>query len=84
MKELDKRENTANIYVEPNEGERTLLSSNESGKRSPSLDFDSLIPDNILLDQLASILVDIYLAKIDATRNQKGSDLLPGINKRTS
>lgn len=60
METLDKRENTSDMNFEPNEGERTLLSSNKGGMRSPSL----VLEDNIsteekeLLNQLAEILVE--------------------------
>jgi hypothetical protein len=87
LNSLDKR-NTDNNMVEPNEGERTLLSSNKGGMRSPSLDFNPnspLIPEEILIDQLAAILVEGLLAMKTCERNQeKSSDLLPGINERTS
>jgi hypothetical protein len=88
MKKLDKRNNATQIFVDSNEGERTLLSSHRSSNRSPSLDFDSgspLITETILLDQLAGILVDIFLAQESAKHSkQKSGDLLPGINKRAS
>jgi hypothetical protein len=52
---------------------------------SSSLDFDSgspLVTEDMLLDQLADILVDIFLEEEDARyKEQKGSDLLPGIDK---
>jgi hypothetical protein len=38
MKKLDKRNIALHKKNEPNEGERTLLSSNNCGMRSPSLD----------------------------------------------
>ena len=61
MIRLDKRENISPIQLEPNEGERTLLSSNKGGMRSPSLVSQDLLSDEMLLDQLASILVDGFL-----------------------
>ncbi len=48
LKKLDKRNNTTGIHVEPNEGEGTLLSSNESGIPSPSLDYKYCISQNNL------------------------------------
>lgn len=87
MKMLDKSYN-AKINVEPNEGERTLLSSNESGMRSPSLDFLDTSADSVteemILDYLARIISDIYLQETHGNNTeQKSSDLLPRINKRT-
>ena len=87
MKKLDKRKIT-DIQVEPNEGERTLLSSNESDQRSPFLGFLDTSSDNVsedmVLDYLAQIIADIYLDQTYGNNNSKeGSTLLPGINKRT-
>lgn len=59
LKKLDKRKNTADTDFEPNEGERTLLSSNKGGIRSPSLDL-GIHPDSTE-DQLISILTDILV-----------------------
>lgn len=88
MKKLDKRNNTTVIGFEPNEGERTLLSSNKGGMRSPSLDL-GITPDSSqeeLIGILADILVEAFLWKHEhePEYTTKGSDLLPGINKRTS
>lgn len=74
--------------LEPNEGERILLCSNESNSRSPSLDFLDTSADNVsedmILDYLARIISDMYLQELYATPHSKeGSDLLPGINERT-
>lgn len=86
MKKLGKRKNT--IDFEPNEGERTLLSSNKGGIRSPSLDLgispDS--PQEELIGILADILFEGFLwqHKHGKENTKQGSDLLPGINKRTS
>ena len=84
MNELGKREDTTEIFVKPGEGERTLLPSSESGKRSPSLDFLDTSADNVtedmILDYLASIISTIYLKQTYG--NKKSSDLLPGINER--
>lgn len=66
MESLHKRNNTANRHFETNEGERALLCSNKSSNRSPSLDFNPnspLISEEVLLDQLASILVKGFLAQ---------------------
>ncbi len=85
---LHKRENTTDIKVEPNEGERTLLCSNRSSMRSPSLDFDVNSPsitDEILVDYLAEIFVDGFLKlKEIEYANEKSSYLLSSIHKGTS
>lgn len=83
--ERDKR-NTTEKNVEPNEGERTLLSRNKGGTRSPSLDFLDTSADNVtenmILDYLASIISDIYMH--ETYGNKESSDILPGINEGTS
>ena len=64
IKKLDKRENITSENVEPNEGERTLLSSNESDTRSPSLDLtnNSYTPtEDELIKYLAEILVEGFI-----------------------
>lgn len=74
MKRLHKKSTTAeNKQVMPNEGERTLLCSNESGMRSPSLGLESNLAEeaNQLLDQLASILVDHFLQQQNEHSNNK-------------
>ena len=88
MKKLHKRKNTAYIDFEPNEGERTLLCSNKGGMRSPSLDL-GISPDSTqdeLIGILADILVEGFLWQHEhgEQHTTQGSDLLPGINKRTS
>lgn len=88
MKKLDKRENTSVIGFEPNEGERTLLSSNKGGMRSPSLDL-GITPDSTddeLIGILADILVEAFLWQHEHGKEytNKSSGLLQGINKRTS
>lgn len=63
MKKLHKR-NTTLKYVEPGEGERKLLCSNESGKRSPSLDLintKKTATEDDLIKYLAGILVEGFL-----------------------
>jgi hypothetical protein len=87
MKKLDKGEITK-IKVEPNEGERTLLSSNESDHRSPFLGFLDTSSDNVsedmILDYLGHIIADIYLQETYGNNiNKESSDILPGFNKRT-
>ena len=64
MKGLHKKSTPAeNKQAMPNEGERTLLCSNESGMRSLSLGLEPNLAEeaNQHLDQLASILVDHFL-----------------------
>ena len=86
MKKLDKRECTT-IDFEPKEGERTLLSSNRSSTRSPSLDLG--ISNDSTQDELIGILADILVEGFlwqhehGKEYTEQGSDLLPGINKRT-
>lgn len=88
LKKLHKRNNPLDIDFEPNEGERTLLCSNKGGMRSPSLDLG--IHANSTEDELIGILADILVEgfiwhhKHGEKHTNKGSDLLPGINKRTS
>lgn len=68
MKKLDKENNIANGDFEFNEGERTLLSSNEDVMRSPSLNFLDTSAENVseemILQHLAGIISAIYLKKI--------------------
>lgn len=81
---LHKRDNR-DISVEPNEGERTLLCSNRSGLRSPSLDFDPnspLITEEFLVDHLIDILIEGFLAILE-NDSEKSSNLLSSINKGT-
>lgn len=68
MKKLDKRDNTILSDFESKEGEQTLLSSNESGVCSPSLDFLDTsaegVSEDMILQYLAEIIGDIYLKSI--------------------
>lgn len=87
MKKLGKREHPVSNSFEPNEGERTLLPSSKSGMRSPSLDL-GISPDSTedeLIGILADILVEGFLWQHEHGKQhtKKGSDLLPGIHKRT-
>ena len=72
IKELHKRGNTTGINVEPNEGERTLLCSNESGIRFPSLDLTVNISQDKekLLYELAEILVEAIIWQSQNERKQ--------------
>jgi hypothetical protein len=88
IKKLHKGNEITSISVEPKEGERTLLCSNKGDQRSPFLGFNPnnpLVSKEMAMDYLAEILVEIFL---DQERKkyakQTRSDLLPGINKRTS
>ncbi len=87
MKKLDKREHTTAISFEPKEGERALLSSNKGGMRSPSLDLgiSSDSTQDELIGILANILVEAFIWQHEHGKQYtiKGSDLFPGINKRT-
>ncbi len=88
IKKLHKRVNTVSNKLEPNEGERTLLCSNRSGMRSPSLDL-GVTPESTEDEQigiLADILVEIFLSQhgFEATITTECSDLLSGVNKRAS
>lgn len=75
------------ILNEFNEEERGLLCSNKSGLRSSSLDSLDTSSDEIseeeILDYLASILAEVYWYQVHGINSRKkGSDLLPGIDKR--
>lgn len=59
MSSLHKRENSASICFELNEGERTLLCSNKCSMRSPSLDLG--ITPSSTEEELISILADILV-----------------------
>ena len=88
LKKRDKRINTAYKYVEPNEGERTLLSRNKGSMRSPSLDFLDTsaegVTEDMMLDYLAGIICDIYLKEMYGNNAEKeSSDILPGIDQGT-
>lgn len=71
MKKLDKSKYTTVIDFEPNEGERTLLSSNKGGIRSPSLDL-GITPDSSQ-EELISILADILVEGF-LWQNEHGKD----------
>ncbi|MCW3105986.1 MAG: hypothetical protein JWQ09_492 [Segetibacter sp.] len=85
MKKLHERDHTIGINVELNEGEGSLLCSNESGKPFPSLDFLDTSSDDVtedmILQYLAGIISNIYLKEMYG--DKESSNLLPGINKRT-
>ena len=70
IEELHKRENTAVIDFEPNEGERTLLCSNKGGIRSPSLDLDTPLIDGDLLVAFFELLIKIE-SRNNSKRNSK-------------
>ena len=60
IQKLHKRKNITKLYVEPDEGERTLLCSNEGGMRSPSLDLtgNNTAAEERLIASLAELLVE--------------------------
>jgi len=66
------------------EGERGLLRCSKVDRRSPSLDFNSndpIISDEVLIDFLASILVEGFLGQHHyGTSEETSSHLLPGIH----
>src|SRR5436853_970762 len=81
-------EEPTKIMVEPDAGKCTDLCCNKRGKHSPALGFNPNspdIPDEALVDFLASILVEgfVELASYEL-RQEKGGNLLPRINKGTS
>jgi hypothetical protein len=89
MKPLHKRDNATVVSDEHNDGERTLLCSNESSIRSPSLSLLEafpLSPEVQMLDELASILVDYYLElqHIEQTDPQQFRDILSRFDKGAS
>jgi hypothetical protein len=64
MNSLHKRQENIDQKVDFKEGERRRLCSNSVEGRSPSLDFnpnDPIVSDNMLIDYLASILVEGFL-----------------------
>lgn len=87
LKKLDKSEHIPDINFEPNEGERTLLSSNKGGMRSPSLDYldtsAETVTEHMALEYLAEIISIIYLKQYHGFGAEEGSNLLPGVDKRT-
>lgn len=87
MEVLGKGGNTNKIFVEPEEGERTLLPSSKSGIRSPSLDFldtsSDIVTEDMALEYLAQIIANIYLEKSYGITNKESGNLLPGINQGT-
>jgi len=88
LKKLHKRENSPDIDIEPNEGERTLLCSNKGGMRSPSLDYldtsAETVTEDMALEYLAQIISMIYLKQHHGFGSKESGNLLPSINKRTS
>jgi len=69
-------EQSTDIILDPKEGEQTSLCSNNRSVGSPSLGFseDQERAEDILLEQLAEILVDIHFELRYDTK--KGSNLL--------
>lgn len=88
MKSQDKGSTNIDQQVESKEGERGPLSCNKVNVRSPSLEFTpntEFTSEDAALDYLASILVEVYLDYYsNANKQEDSSDLLSGINKRTS
>jgi hypothetical protein len=88
MNRLDKRPKSIDQKVDPKEGGRRRLSSNNVNGRCPSLSFNSndpMISDDMLIDYLASILVEAFNEQKEyGTSEQTGSDILQGINEGAS
>jgi len=86
MEPLDKTNTNSSLV--PRKGERTVLSSNKAGTRSPFLGFDSsspLVSEDMLYDYLAELLADVYLSLKEHERiNKTRSNLLQGFDKGTS
>lgn len=88
MKELGKHvQNIGAKGLESKKGERRCLPSSSTDTRSPFLDFnlyEEVDPTQAAIGYLAEILVEIYFYNQHArAAKKKGSNLLPGINKRT-
>jgi len=88
MEKLDKRYKDTDNTVEFKEEQRRRLSSNNVSDRCSSLDL-GISPDSTeeeLIGILADILVEAFIWQHQHGKEHttKGSDLLPGINKRTS
>lgn len=86
MEPLDKTDNIDITRFVSRKGERTVLSSNKSCNRFPFLDFNSAsaeVTESMLLDQLADIVVEMFLEQEHANTKQTSGDLLPSIDERT-
>lgn len=87
MKKLHKRNNTAYINIEPNKGERTLSCSNKGSMRSSLLGFLDTSSENasneMISEYFAKLIVDMFIETNYANTTKKGSNILPGIDKRT-
>lgn len=89
MKSRDKHHyNTGLKDFDSNEGERRCLSRNNTGTRSPSLDFTPFNEsgsDEDATEHLASILVGLFLyLEANPYAKQKCRDLLSRLNQGTS
>jgi hypothetical protein len=85
---LHKRQPNTDFQDEPKAGQRGRLCSNNVGIRCPALDFEpngELVTNEMLVDYLASILVEGFLELIKDERNKKKSSIiLPGFDEGTS
>lgn len=65
IKMQDKRENATEISFEPKDGERTLLSCDNSSIRSPSLDSGDKLnqEENELLNNLVELFIEAIIWK---------------------
>ena len=88
MELLRKSSETVESNIVSKEGEHELLRSSKVDSRSPSLGFNSndpILSDELLIDYLASILVEAFLEQeMYGDRKQKSGDLLPSVNQRAS
>ena len=85
MKKLHKRYKITDDIVEFEEGHRRRLCSNNVSVRCPSSDFIISKSKDELLNELADLFVDSILWEVEhGDQFEKGSDLLPSFNKRTS
>ena len=84
MKKLHNKLTIDKIFV-PEEGQRGLLCSNKESIRCPSLGIKNNQSEDLLLDYLASILVEAFLdKKNESNKTTTSSDLCPSIYKGTS
>jgi len=85
---LGKRSTFSNKKLAPKEEQQGLLPSSKVADCCSPLGFNpnsELVSDDFLLDYLTDILVDVVIGQLDHeyTTKSPGSDLLPGVNKRT-
>lgn len=89
INKLDKHFNKTDNKVEFDGGPRGCLSSNNISDRCPPFDFldtsSDSVSEDMILDYLARIIADSYLAEINGDQSNKESgDLLQSIDEGTS